>query len=166
MPSTSAGARSLSGLLVITRDAFPRIKVRDNLWKSCLTATVSNTPWWRATATPILFTCSNPLHLLSGICWPDWDMSRRWFELVELYLSPRLICICRLILSRICRLIETPDMILRPPDALPRVSGCCIYPLRTQKHVCPNHQPSLIRARYNLPIFNVHRVVCVPSRPF
>ena len=91
-------------------------------------------------------------------------MSRRWFELVELYLSPRLICICRLILSRICRLIETPDMILRPPDARPRVSGCCIYLLRTQKHVCPNHQPSLIRARYNLPIFNVHGVVCVPSR--
>ena len=101
-----------------------------------------------------------------GICWMDWDMSRRWFELVELYLSPRLICICRLILSRICRLIETPDMILRPPDARPRVSGCCIYLPRTQKHVCPNHQPSLIRARYNLPIFNVHRVVCVPSRPF
>ena len=91
-------------------------------------------------------------------------MSRRWFELVELYLSPRLICICRLILSRICRLIETPDMILRTPDARPRVSGCCIYLLRTQKHVCPNHQPSLIRARYNLPIFNVHGVVCVPSR--
>ena len=101
-----------------------------------------------------------------GICCMDWDMSRRWFELVELYLSPRLICICRLILSRICRLIETPDMILRPPDARPRVSGCCIYLLRTQKHVCPNFQPSLIRARYNLPIFNVHRVVCVPSRPF
>ena len=37
MPSTSAGARSLSGLLVITKAAFPRIKVRDILWKSCLT---------------------------------------------------------------------------------------------------------------------------------
>ena len=57
IPSTSGGARS-SGLLLMSMAAFPRIKLMDMRWKSCLDATFSSHPWCRARAASILFICS------------------------------------------------------------------------------------------------------------
>ena len=57
-PSTSAGAKSSSGLLPKISAAFPRIRVMESRWKSCLVATFSSLPWFRAMAAPIRLTCS------------------------------------------------------------------------------------------------------------
>ena len=57
-PSTSAPTSSSVVTRLTRREALPRIRMRESLWKRCRTSICSSSPRWRASTDPSFLICS------------------------------------------------------------------------------------------------------------